>query len=76
MVYQYFVGVSSRRPFWQLNIPRGSVIQLVPHLFGFEERRFSFRQSPGRDPGPGPGHEAPAAGQPPPSFHMVSHWEQ
>ena len=38
VLYQYFVGVGSDVPFWKLDIPRGSVIQLVPHLFGFEER--------------------------------------
>ena len=50
VLYQYFVGASSNLPFWKLKIPRGSVIQLVPHLFGFEERRFSFCPDAPADP--------------------------
>jgi len=62
VLYQYFVGTSSNLPFWKLNIDRGSVIQLVPHLFGFEERRFSFR--------PDHGDES----EQPIKVHMSSHW--
>jgi hypothetical protein len=65
VLYQYFVGVSSRQPFWKLDIPCGQVVQLVPRLFGFEERRISVAGSAGE------GTEA-AAGW----MHMVSHWEQ
>jgi len=61
VLYQYFVGTSSNLPFWKLNIPRGSVIQLLPHLFGFEERRFSFR--------PDTHGEVDDA-----TIHMSSHW--
>lgn len=63
VLYQYFVGTSSNLPFWKLNIPRGSVIQLVPHLFGFEERRFSF----GPETLDNPGQDAA-------TVHMDSHW--
>lgn len=63
VLYQYFVGTSSNLPFWKLNIPRGSVIQLVPHLFGFEERRFSF----------GP-ETLDHLGQDGATVHMDSHW--
>jgi len=64
VLYQYFVGVSSRQPFWKLDIPCGQVVQLVPRLFGFEERRIAVAGSAGE------GTEA-AAGW----MHMVSHWE-
>lgn len=64
VLYQYFVGLGSDVPFWKLDIPRGSVIQLVPHLFGFEERRFSFKAD-----------AQPAQSEvPAPTVHMVSHW--
>lgn len=63
VLYQYFVGATSKLPFWKLDIPRGSVIQLVPHLFGFEERRFSFRPDSGA-------RKVDAA------VHMASHWDQ
>jgi len=63
VLYQYFVGVGSDVPFWKLDIPRGSVIQLVPHLFGFEERRFSFKADAQAVQNEG-GH----------TIHMTSHW--
>mmetsp|Transcript_13646 Transcript_13646/g.19859 ORF Transcript_13646/g.19859 Transcript_13646/m.19859 type:complete len:503 (+) Transcript_13646:3-1511(+) len=66
VLYQYFVGASSNLPFWKLKIPRGSVIQLVPHLFGFEERRFSF--SPDAPPGDSVVSDA--------KVHMASHWTE
>eukprot|EP00961_Rhodomonas_salina_P119508 1608286-Rhodomonas_salina.1 len=28
VLYQYFVGATSKLPFWKLDIPRGSVIQV------------------------------------------------
>jgi hypothetical protein len=49
--------------YYAYNIPRGSVIQLVPHLFGFEERRFSF----GPETLDNPGQDAA-------TVHMDSHW--
>ena len=70
VIYQYFVGASSNLPFWKLNIPRGSVIQLVPHLFGFEERRFSFRPEDVAKQNASAEH-----GQAQPAtVHMASHW--
>jgi hypothetical protein len=68
VLYQYFVGVSSRQPFWKLDIPCGQLIVLVPRLFGFEERRVAVpRFGPAEVAAPAP---APAA-----AMHMASHWE-
>lgn len=44
-------------------------MQLVPHLFGFEERRFSFKGG-GLE---GAGDQAIDTGVH--AVHMVSHWE-
>ena len=71
VIYQYFVGASSNLPFWKLNIPRGSVIQLVPHLFGFEERRFSFRPE---DVAAKQNASAEHGQAQPATVHMASHW--
>ena len=71
VLYQYFVGVSCRKPVWKLDIPFGQLIQLVPRLFGFEERRISVVGYGG------PATEEPAATASCPSaIHMSSHWEE
>ena len=70
VLYQYFVGVSSRQPFWKLDIPFGHLTQLVPRLFGFEERRISVAGNSGVA-----AEEISAAGTGPAAMHMASHWE-
>lgn len=70
MLYQYFVGVSSRQPFWKLDIPYGQLILLVPRLFGFEERRVAV---PGLAAAAPEEAAVPAGGAP--ALHMASHWE-